>query len=207
MRNTNVGAIEDGGPDSWPNELDMDGFTYSRLGGLFEGEAFEDRKSEWFIEWLARERKYSRQPYHQLASVLSSTGHPEKANAILYAAKKREKQEAWRSNKLAQWLGLSLLDWTIGYGFGARYFRSLYWVLGLVALGVFVLGTLPTDSQLPFWGKVAFSLDVLLPIVELDKYDLKNLNGGQLYYFYFHELMGVLLGSFVVAGLSGITKK
>ena len=194
----------------------MDGFTYSRLGGLSDqdnnqgGIQITDRPAKWFISWLYRDETYSPQPYHQLAGVLTAMGHSEKANAILHASKNRERKIAFASKHRGKWLGLSFLQATIGYGYGARYFRSLLWVLGLIISGVIVLYSLPA-GQVPFicsfGNRLGFSLDMLLPIVELDERYKLTFDGWQLYYFYFHKLMGFLLGSFVVAGLSGITKK
>lgn len=52
-----------------------------------------------------------------------------------------------------------------------------------------------------------YSLDLLLPIIELHKphYDIV-LDGVARYYFAFHKLMGYVLASFLVAGLAGLTK-
>jgi hypothetical protein len=51
-----------------------------------------------------------------------------------------------------------------------------------------------------------YALDMLLPIIRLREEHYKiELNGIARYYFYFHKLMGYLLGSFLVAGISGLT--
>jgi hypothetical protein len=57
---------------------------------------------------------------------------------------------------------------------------------------------------------IAYSVDMLLPIIKLREchYDIDF--EGQFrparYYFYFHKFMGYVLASFLVAGLSGLTK-
>ena len=60
-------------------------------------------------------------------------------------------------------------------------------------------------------GKQIFiSLDLLLPFIDLlDNKFYKDIlfEGWQWFYFHFHKIMGFILGSFVLAGLSGITKK
>ena len=130
-------------------------------------------------------------------------GYSEKANAILYAGKERERHQA-------QWLkrlGLTALKWTIGYGYGYRYFVSLLWVVAIMLIGVLVLDTLETGAPPTPVQKAAFSFDLLLPLIELHENYKITFEGWQRYYFYAHKLMGFLLGSFVVAGLSGITKK
>jgi hypothetical protein len=203
LHNTQVGTLQDGGENSWPSKLDLAGFTY-RLS-----KEIGKREKEWFIDWLAK-TDYLSQPYHQLATTFITTGNSGKANDILYAGKNRERSLAWQSNHWGKWLRLSLLNWTIGYGLGGRYFRSLLWVFVLAMTGVYVLYTVsPNEITLipSFWDKLGFSIDKLLPIIELDDRYKLSFHGWQLYYFYLHELMGFLLGSFVVAGLSGITKK
>ncbi len=79
-------------------------------------------------------RTFSPQPYEYLAGLFREAGEPEKANAILYAARERRRGEAWskvddygqaRERNWLRWLGMSMLKWTIGYGFGGRYFRVL----------------------------------------------------------------------------------
>jgi hypothetical protein len=148
----------------------------------------------------------SPQPYHQPASVLRSLGRAETADAVLYAGKEHERHAAgWRTPK---WWGMSLLEWTIGYGYGYRYFLSLLWVMGITLLGTIILATTPAGQEFTLAGKVAYSFDLLLPIVELDKrHSLEAIDGWPRYYFYVHELLGFVLGSFIVAGLAGITKK
>jgi hypothetical protein len=118
LRNTEVGALQDL-PEAWPDELELGGFTYGRLGG-FTMDSTTDmatRDVSWFKEWLKKQERYVPQPYEQLASVLLKAGYKDKANDILYAGKERERGEGtWRN-----WLGLTLLKVFIGYGY--LYFR------------------------------------------------------------------------------------
>jgi hypothetical protein len=56
------------------------------------------------------------------------------------------------------------------------------------------------------WG-VAYSFDLLLPIIRLrDAHYEMDLKGFARYYFYIHKIMGYLLASFLIAGVSGLTK-
>jgi hypothetical protein len=164
------------------------------------------RLCNWFVDWLEKDRTISPHPYHQLGSVLRSMGHAETADAVLYAGKESERRAAgWRKPK---WWGMSLLKWTIGYGYGYRYFYALWWVVGITLIGALILATTSTGQEFTLAGKLAYSFDLLLPIVELDKrHSLEAISGWQRYYFYGHELLGYVLGSFIVAGLAGLTKK
>jgi hypothetical protein len=54
---------------------------------------------------------------------------------------------------------------------------------------------------------LSYSFDMLLPIVRLrDQHYAIDLKGWARYYYYGHKLMGWVLASFLVAGLSGLTK-
>ncbi len=103
---------------------------------------------------------------------------------------------------------MTLLNSTIGYGYGYRYFRTLYWMIALVIFGAAVLRISGQGraNKMP-WG-LSYSLDHLLPIIELRKYhyDQIQLTGWARYYFYLHKLMGYVLASFLIAGLAGLTQ-
>ena len=106
-----------------------------------------------------------------------------------------------------------MLKYTIGYGLGDRYFRSLYWVILLVVIGTPVLRRsgqsiiLAQNDKPKMKIGVAYSLDMLLPIICLRgrHYDI-DLQGMARYYFYMRQIMGYVLASFLIAGLSGLTK-
>ncbi|WP_282611000.1 leucine-rich repeat protein [Pelagibius sp. Alg239-R121] len=211
LRNTHAGALQDRideNDDAWPEELQLDGFVYNRLGGFAGKGAKADmlttRSVNWYIDWIKRDLTYSPQPYAQLAQVFRAAGEIAKANDILHAGRERERSE---STGLS-WLGLSLLKWTIGYGLGFRYFQALLWVSLLVVLGVTVLRASGEGRRngLP-WG-LSYSLDHLIPVVELRKYhyDEVSLRGWARYYFYAHKLTGYVLASFLIAGLAGLTQ-
>jgi hypothetical protein len=166
---------------------------------------------EWFVKWLEKDKNYSPQPYQQLAGVLRTMGHPDKANTILYEGKERERSEEKGRGHRSKWLGLSILKWTMGYGYGYRYFRSLAWVILFTSIGALVVHTTGIGKGWSLPKMLGFSFDLLLPLVKLDESHYKllseKISGWQYYYFYVHKLVGYILASFVAAGLSGITKK
>lgn len=184
------------------------------------------RRAQWFIDWLAKDKSFSPQPYQQLASVLRAAGQTTKANAVLYAGRERERGEAQGFKCLGMTmlsfkrLGMTMLKVTIGYGLGGRYFRALWWVAGFVLLGLAILSVAPWLADIPqskdiFWI-FACSLDLLLPIVELNKehseFVMETLGSAPAtawvkYYFYVHKVVGWVLGFFLMAGLAGLTQK
>jgi hypothetical protein len=207
--------------DAWPTELQLDGFTYNRLGGFggmservdLQGSCDVDmhaRDVSWYVDWLARDHSYSPQPYEQLAATFHATGEPTKANRILYESRSRAQAQAMRQHECSRWFGSFLLKWSIGYGLGRYYSRAIWWVIAFTALGagiIYLSGQGSSGLPIDLPARLVYSLDQLLPIVELEKYDNVVLKDGVAYYFYFQKLVGWVLGSFLVAGLAGITQK
>ena len=101
-----------------------------------------------------------------------------------------------------------------------KFWRSRYFRL-FPSLGAFVLlyfGSHPVAQ----WPRAFYaSLDQLLPIITLDKAHDAMITGDcsanpcpvtpqsyeVLVYFYWHKIAGWVLGSFLVAGLAGLTQR
>jgi uncharacterized protein YjbI with pentapeptide repeats len=203
LRNTEVGALQDL-PEAWPANLELGSFTYTRLGGFSRDSAdILNRDVSWFKDWLGKQKPYSPQPYEHLASVFLKAGYKDKADDILFAGRERQRSEATSTWRGRAWLFLVKIF--IGYGY--RIYYAIYWVLGFIAIGAVMLSA---SKQGPANGMpygIAYSVDMLLPIIRLRElhYEIE-LAGWARYYFYFHKLMGYVLASFLVAGLSGLTK-
>jgi len=236
LRNAKVGALQDWwdneSNNSWPKALQLEGFTYDRLGGLLgEGKEADmmTRPVASYLQWLDRDPSASPQRYEQLARFFRQAGDPRKANDILYEARERRRRltlstlDDHGQAKRRDWLegmGLWLLRATVGYGLGRRYFRVLWWVGGLSLLGMVLLITVGQHA-LPSWPTLFFaSLDQLLPIVTLDKaHDalifgdasakppIEPQRDGVRFFFYSYKVIGWVLGSFIVAGLAGLTQR
>jgi hypothetical protein len=68
LRNTSVGAIEDYLRTSWPEKLDLNGFTYRNLGGLSRPDNPDpmiNRTAKWFKGWLREQDPYAPAPYQR----------------------------------------------------------------------------------------------------------------------------------------------
>lgn len=196
------------GMDPWPPDIHLQNFTYNHLQGWPEYGGWVPitaRPASWFVKWLARQKEFSPQPYEHCAKLLRAAGAPDKANAVLYACKERERKQAagWRK------AGMSLMKAFIGYGLGAKYFRVLYWAAALAVVGFLVAWCNSSCAVKEWYWFFAFSLDQLLPIVSLSKeFDPKILSGWSWAYFIFlHKPFGFILASFVVAGLAGVGKR
>ncbi len=208
LRNTEVGALRDL-VDAWPPNLELGGFKYSRLGGFDGNETYSMayRDIGWLKqEWLEKQRTYSPQPYEQLADVVKKMGLLDQANEILFAKKEREQKQAWDLQQWRSWFWLAAQRYSIGYG--CHIFWSLGWIVGFIAVGwLIALRTIQGKHEGRLWCFI-YSLDLLLPIIQLDKrnYDI-HLSGWAKHYFYVHKIFGYVLAAFIIAGISGLTKQ
>jgi hypothetical protein len=219
LRNMHIESFQDDG-NSWPPVIELEGLHYDRLGGVGEGSAdMRQRKPAEWIDWLARDRTFSSQPYTQLASVLMTAGRRDTAADILFAGRERERYEMWRQHDYLSWGLLSLLSVLAGYGIGIYTFRVLAWVLILAILGAVVLSSSPYAKQHSKAWRFFASLHRLLPIVDLGK-EFKDffdnteepgkplkLNSKQNLFFAVIALAGWVLAFFLVAAMGGLIPK
>ncbi len=200
LRNVTAGALQDL-PKSWPHEIDLEGFTYSRLGGIgTSGSMLATRETSDFTAWLEKQKEFSPQSYMQLATVLRSSGYPDKADWILFKGKLREFELARWDQKL--FLGL----YCITTGFGIYPQLAALWVLFLVALGTYIFGhdKQPALVKASWVDRAIYSLDMLIPVIHLRKahYEFEPVSNRARYYLYFHRFAGFLLASVLVASLT-----
>ncbi len=180
--------------DNWPDKIFVTGLSYRSLSNL------ENFRSEQAETWFGKQT-YAPQPYQQLASVLQSNGRAEDATAIRYAEKKREQQMATGLN----WLAMVMLHYSIGFGYHLEF--AFYWAAGFVLLGWVVLYATGQRTKHGITLGLAYSFDMLLPLVQLRrKHSEIDLDPWPRRYFFAHKIVGVILTSFIVAGISGLTK-
>ena len=190
LRNARVATIP-ALTEGWAPWLDLDGFTYRSVGAA-------DGYESWFRRKLG---PYVPQPYDQLASVVERQGQGTLATAIRYSGHERERAEA----RGARWAWLTALKWVIGYGHYPHW--AIFWAIGLVAVGAIVLRVSGEGPRNGMPIGLAYSFDMLLPIIRLrDRHYRIDLTTGARYYFYWHKIMGFVLASFLIAGLSGLTR-
>lgn len=152
-----IGVLRDD-PKNWPDELRLGGSSY---------EALEPQlPARQRLKWLALDRgSYSLQPYEQLAALYSSTGQPADARQVLYAAERLQRTAKTFPGRV--WS--SLQDITVGYGY--RPARAVLWLLGLLAIGSITYAIAPpaplNPSNAPHFNPVVYTLDLLLPVVNL----------------------------------------
>ena len=180
---------------SWPDKIHLNGLTYRNLSNI------SPNISQQAKTWLGKQ-DYAPQPYEQLASVLQANGRIEDATKIRYAGKEQERKTTpWGLYRF--WLGL--LDWSIGFGYYLQF--AFYWAVGFVLVGWAVLYFTGQRTKHGITLGLTYSFDMLLPLVQLNKkHDDIDLDPWPQRYFYAHKIIGVILTSFIVAGISGLTK-
>jgi hypothetical protein len=225
-RSTQCPAVGDHCTDPWPPAVDADGFTYQQLGALSAhplagSSASSSRTAQlehlddpnWWHKWLGRGSRYSPERYAQAASVLRQSGHADAATQILFDGKDQEYDNLPRSFKK---FVLFLSRNSIGFGYYPGH--AVWYVLGFLFFGVVVLWKskerwrletvrpLNTGPVFPLWGLI-YSFDMLIPVLTLRKANEDiELRGWSRGYFYFHRAIGFLLATFLLAGLTGLTK-
>ncbi len=219
LRNVTAGALQDT-EDAWRRQeggdgdlvpLDLTGFDYERLGGLLAGEGgnIAHRPTDWFVKWIEspenHDKFFNPQPYQHLAATLRTGGQPDKADSILYAAKNHQ----LRAGDVGGWtkVKLWLLRGLIGYGY--YNYRAVPWFLALVVLGALLVGFSVdlTAQYTAVFDRFWYSFDMALPIVKLNAEHKKHIAENWVaVYFYAHKMLGFVLASLLVAGLSGLTK-
>jgi len=219
LSGTRVQSVQDR-TDAWPANLNLVGFTYSQLG-IFDPllrikgdrteigavDNFVARPVDWYDAWLRKQDFFSPQPYVQLAAILRQAGQPDKANDVSYLGKLREETN---SDGMAKF-GLMISRITIGYGY--RYARALWWVIGFTGIGAIILtasgqARKATNRVSEFGWASVYSLSMLVPALGIKGRwsDEVRLSGYVELYFILHQVAGFVLGGFVLAGLAGWTQ-
>jgi hypothetical protein len=197
------------------------------------------RSPDWYLQLLGRDPHYRKSTYTKFAKIMLDLGHKDMADEIMYKAKEKERSEVWNQIKkhkvkaTSRWIYLSLLDWSIGYGFGWRYFKALGWMVFFIAVNTAVIMTfsnpMPNQSvvhnikKIDIIEVVEYSTLSFIPLslgIDLPIGDKVRLNPQQniikesierknwlRWLQVAHQLLGYLLSFFIVAGLTGITKR
>jgi hypothetical protein len=189
--------------ESWPpaKRLRLRGFTYDALHNTEIGVKAR-------LSWLARDKDgYSPQLYEQLAAVYRRAGHEENARRVAIEKQRRRRSTLNPLGKAWSWL----LDLTVGFGY--RTWQAAVWLLGLLLVGTWVfdraypVSMVPAKQPVPPFHAVVYTLDVLVPIVDLGQQSSWLPKGAALDWSWVLIGAGWVLTTAVVAGLAGILKR
>jgi hypothetical protein len=201
LRRASVLVLDDD-PATWPAQQLFRNFSYDSL---------EDDSAAGVamrLGWLQRDCEgYIPQPYDQLASVYRRAGHEEAARRVAIAKQRRRRQALNPAGKMWNWL----LYLTIGYGY--RTWQAGLWLLSFMLIGTALFSrAYPTHmiairhNPMRFNAPV-YSIDVLLPIVNLGQQDSWQPTAITVYAYWALIILGWILTSAFVAGITGIFKR
>ncbi|SEG76550.1 hypothetical protein SAMN04489712_111177 [Thermomonospora echinospora] len=200
LTDARVGVFEDD-LATWPATIRLRGFVYDTLAN--DGADVRERL-----------RRLSRQPggytprvYDQLASAYRRAGREEAARQVAIAKQWHRRTVLGPAGKLANWL----LYLTVGYGYRTRL--AAVWLAGLLAMGTWVFAQAHprhmtrADPNGPAFHAAAYTLDVLLPIIDLGQQKAWQPHGAATYWSWALIAAGWVLTTAVVAGLTGVVKR
>jgi|GEM_PF-4553780 len=205
LAHTDVKIVNGDLESAWPSDLQINGFSYLRFANAEK--YIEDIKP--FEAWLERHEPYVPQLYVQLAQSLDEAGHGDAADDIRYAGLERERDFSWNNAAYPSWLWSLLLRFTINYGYGYGYTYIVIWIATFSIIGTIVLyftGEGRRNGMSHQLACLAYSLDMFLPLIRLrEKHYQIDLKGVARYYFYFHQVFGFFLATYLVATFARIS--
>jgi len=207
LRDATVGTIAARQSENiWPNRIDILNLNFVSYSGESLGSRRLQDADEWFPGWLAKSSDgFNPQTYERVRLYLVSVGEVGAATKVGFAGKTLEFLDSCQSGFFAKCLYLAAYGATTGFGF-YPWFAAI-WTLLFVYLGAQVFRRTPEAVREHMTRGYAYSFDTFLPLVRLRErnYDI-DIEGKARYYFYFHKLAGWVLGSFLVAAISGIAR-
>lgn len=185
-------------PGSWPRELSIDGMTYQALEPRLPA---RDR-----LRWLAKDPNGPQsQPYEHLAAHYVQIGQPEQARTVWYV---REREQRKTAAPLVRFWGV-VQDVLLGYGY--RPWRALAW-LGLLLIVGSVTFALQRPQPIqpgtaPHFNPVIYTLDLLLPLVDLGQKHAFNPSGPGQWLSYVLISAGWILVTTVAAAAARVLRR
>lgn len=196
LRQARVGALRDE-PGAWPAELRANGLVYEELT--------DPLPARQRLSWLTRSREFQPQPFQQLAQFYRSVGRDEDARRVLLTAQRMRR----RTLGLAGRAWGTLLDVTVGYGY--RPWLAGAWLLGLLAAGsAFFAVHRPAPMAAhngPHFNPVAYTLDLLVPVISLSQAGAWNPAGLSEAVAYALIISGWILVTALVAGVTRVLSR
>ncbi|HEU5353307.1 MAG TPA: hypothetical protein VFU65_02555 [Actinocrinis sp.] len=188
-----VATVRDRGPQSWPGEVLLDGFTYSAFDPYLPG---KDR-----LGLLRRQRDgYRAQPYEFMAAYYRALGHEEDARTILI---EKERVRRIGSRRWDRFVGV-MFGTLVGYGY--RPMRAVFFsiLIQLAAIGFFAVDR-PTqirpDDHVVYYPAL-YAADLFVPIVHFGQADTFQSHGFAAVVAWGLPYLGWAFGIAIVAGAS-----
>jgi hypothetical protein len=194
LSHARLGVLRDD-PTHWPAELAVDGLTYDTLEPPVP--------ARQRLRWLAAVTGgHLAQPYEQLAALYTRAGQPAEARQVLYAAERCE-----RARKTVPGRVWSLIqDITVGYGY--KPLRAALWLGALLVIGsvTYAANSPPplSASAAPHFNPVVYTMDLLLPVVDLGQKHSFNPAGFEQWFSYLLVAAGWVLATTIATAAARI---
>lgn len=180
-------------PETWPDQVRLDGLTYSRLG--------PHEPAERRLQVLERDTEgYVPYAYEQLAAAYRRIGDDVAARTVQLAKQRRHRTTlAWYAKAWGY-----LQDVTVGYGF--RPTRAAIWLLSLLLAGSVAYAvrepTALKPKEAPEFSPVFYTLDLLLPIIDFGQEHAYAARGAYQWLGYALVILGWTLATTIAAGIT-----
>lgn len=187
---------------SWPGpgQLRVGGFVYENL--IPSGAFPLTRRLDWLAAATA---EYNPEPYERLATVLRNSGEDADAREVLLAKQRRRRETLPPAAKVWGYIQ----DWTVAYGYRpgrAAVWMALLWAVSTVAFSHAAHPPIK-PGEAPHWNAALFSLDVLLPVIDLGQTGYWQLRGGWQWMEAVLVLLGWILATTVAAGATRLLRR
>ncbi|OIJ69124.1 oxidoreductase [Streptomyces mangrovisoli] len=182
-----------------PGNLHMGGFVYENL--VPQGPFPLTERLGWVTAATA---EYNPEPYERLAAVLRGAGEDEDAREVLLAKQRRRRESLPPAAKVWGYVQ----DWTVAYGY--RPGRAAVWMAVLWAAGSLAFahaGHPPVNTVHPVWNPALYTLDLLLPVIDLGQVGQWQLRGGWQWLSAAMVLLGWILATTVAAGATRLLRR
>lgn len=179
----------------YPRQLSINGLTYEAIEPAART---RDR-----LEWIRLgSHRYRSQPYEQLAAMYKRDGHDVDARTVLLAKQRHRR-------RMLQWPGRLLgyvQDASAGYGY--RSWWAGLWLAAFLAAGTTYFQQWPPPplkpGEHPDFSAFAYTLDLLLPMIDLGQTGAWNPHGGAQAVAYALLMLGWLLTLSVATGVARV---
>ncbi|WP_330457232.1 oxidoreductase [Streptomyces sp. NBC_00820] len=195
-----VNLVDHAGSWPEPGNLHMGGFAYESL--VPQGPFPLTRRLDWIAAATA---EYNPEPYERLAAVLRAAGEDEDAREVLLAKQRRRRETLPLAAKFWGYVQ----DWTVAYGYRpgrAAVWMAVLWAAGTLAFAHAAHPPMNTGGH-PNWSPGLFTLDLLLPVIDLGQVGQWQLRGGWQWLAATMVLLGWILATTVAAGATRLLRR
>ena len=197
LRHARVRIFRDD-PGTWPSRLSLDGLAYETLEPAL---AAQQR-----LQWLALDPSgHQPRPYEHLSAHYAAIGQPAQARQVMYAGERIRHQ----NKTLLPRIWSFLQNVTIGYGY--QPWRAVAWLALLLVAGSITFTVAPPpplqSGGAPHFNPVSYTLDLLLPVVDLGQKHAFNPGSAEQWLSYLLIAAGWILVTTVAAGAARVLSR